>query len=493
MTYDAVEKLSAAPIRQGNALLMAAHETIWGMAVSSDAVELAPSATTAMTLSPTVLEGPCDILGAAGNPCVAAHSTVRALYAKYAGPLYTVLHTLRNQSADIHVLDPGGFANVTQHEAMCPAEGECVIARVMDQSGHANHLTPRDDTGVPGRRPGQTGKKHNPVDASKHKIHVGKDSTQVYGMYFDQGMGYKNNKTKGVATGDAPETMYAVMTGKRWGNSCCFDYGNSELGGYSDGAGTMEAIFWGAARWRGNTGYAEPGCILATPEAPNRTNASTCDGSTPEKSENCCGPWLGADLESGMYYGGGAAKVNEQNKPLRHDFVSLMLKGRHDGFMLKGGDGSRGNFATMYDGPRPVGGYTPMKKEGAIILGTGGDQSNGDRGNFYEGFMVTGATTDETDDAVQANIVAVGYKALPALHCAEVGKSTCYRDRVPARIMGDPVMVSNSMTREQCMQSCFGRQKSLAGVEDGGQCMCGDSVNRPVPSTNCTTASLRGS
>lgn len=31
-------------------------------------------------------------------------------------------------------------------------------------------------------------------------------------------------------------------------------------------------------------------------------------------------------------------------------------------------------------------------------------------GNFYEGYMVTGVTTDATDDAVQANIVAVGYK-----------------------------------------------------------------------------------
>ena len=289
-------------------------------------------------------------------------------------------------------------------------------------------------------------------------------------------------------TATDPETMYAVMTGKRWANACCFDYGNSELGGFSDGPGSMEAIFWGAARWRGNTGYAEPGCILATPEVRGRTNVSICDGSTPETSENCCGPWLGADLEGGMYYGGGTEKVNEQNKPLRHDFVSLMLKGRHDGFMLKGGDGSRGKFATMYDGPRPTGGYTPMKKEGALILGTGGDQSNGDRGNFYEGFMVTGATTDETDDAVQANIVAVGYEALPTLHCVEVGKSICYRDSVPARIMGDVVMASNSMTREQCMQSCFSRKKSLAGVENGNQCMCGDSVNEPVPSTNCTVA-----
>lgn len=36
---------------------------------------------------PLPTEGPCDILGAAGNPCVAAHSTVRALYKAYNGPL----------------------------------------------------------------------------------------------------------------------------------------------------------------------------------------------------------------------------------------------------------------------------------------------------------------------------------------------------------------------------------------------------------------------
>ena len=46
--------------------------------------------------------------------------------------------------------------------------------------------------------------------------------------------------------------------------------------------------------------------------------------------------------------------------------------------------------------------------------GTGGDNSNRAQGNFYEGMMVTGATTDATDDAVQANVVAVGYKAFDA-------------------------------------------------------------------------------
>ena len=35
-----------------------------------------------------------------------------------------------------------------------------------------------------------------------------------------------------------------------------------------------------------------------------------------------------------------------------------------------------------------------MQKQGAIILATGGDNSNGGEGDFYEGIMVTGATSD---------------------------------------------------------------------------------------------------
>lgn len=63
----------------------------------------------------------------------------------------------------------------------------------------------------------------------------------------------------------------------------------------------------------------------------------------------------------------------------------------------------------MYDGPRPLlsfpgavndchyhgvnGTFQPMRKQGAIILGTGGDNSNGAIGNFYEGVMATGVTS----------------------------------------------------------------------------------------------------
>ena len=109
-------------------------------------------------------EGPCDILGAAGNPCVAAHSTVRALFAKYDGPLYNVTRSSDGKSANIGLLEAGGFADIKQHESFC-AKLDCVISNVFDQSGMGNHL----------------GQRHKLVNASTHKIVVG-DGVEVYGM-----------------------------------------------------------------------------------------------------------------------------------------------------------------------------------------------------------------------------------------------------------------------------------------------------------------------
>lgn len=67
-----------------------------------------------------------------------------------------------------------------------------------------------------------------------------------------------------------------------------------------------------------------------------------------------------------------------------------------------------------------------MHKTGAIILGVGGDnvwrrkqrqeEAGGQPtipgtsiGTFYEGLLTVGYTTDAADDAVQADILAVGY------------------------------------------------------------------------------------
>ena len=47
-----------------------------------------------------------------------------------------------------------------------------------------------------------------------------------------------------------------------------------------------------------------------------------------------------------------------------------------------------------------------MRKEGAIGLGTGGDNSNGAQGNWFEGVMTAHFSSDAADEAVQANIVS---------------------------------------------------------------------------------------
>src|SRR5262249_11636836 len=51
-------------------------------------------------------QGPCDIYAAANAPCVAAHSTTRALYAAYNGPLYQVLRQSDGTTLDVGVVQP---------------------------------------------------------------------------------------------------------------------------------------------------------------------------------------------------------------------------------------------------------------------------------------------------------------------------------------------------------------------------------------------------
>jgi hypothetical protein len=68
-----------------------------------------------------------------------------------------------------------------------------------------------------------------------------------------------------------------------------------------------------------------------------------------------------------------------------------------------------GTLTTMYDGARPNASYKKMQKQGANILGIGGDNSDSAGGEFYEGVMTPGNAPAATDDAVQANIVAAGY------------------------------------------------------------------------------------
>ena len=324
---------------------------------------------------------PCDIYDSAGGtPCVAAHSMVRALYAKYDGPLYLVRRASDMTTKSIGLLAAGGFADAAQQDTFCKGT-DCEVRTIFDQSGRGNHLR----TGFPGR--------HSPVDngvnATKHPITISGHS--VYGAWFDEGMGYRNDNTSGIAVGQDPESMYAVFGGGHYDDQCCFDYGNAEnkVGASRfDAAGTMEAIYFGSC-----TSWWAPEAKAKIPK-------------------DWHGPYVMADLEAGMYAGN--SSFNPANSPMNDtDFVTAMLKGHICEFSLKAGDAQAGKLMAKYDGQRNLQhdsrSWNPMRKQGGLILGTGGDNSDRALGIFYEGAMTTGYTTAATDDAIQASIVAAGY------------------------------------------------------------------------------------
>jgi len=309
---------------------------------------------------------PCDAFAAGGGPCVAAHSTVRALYAAYNGPLYQVRRTADNMTMDIGPLEAGGFANAADQDTFC-ASGACTISIIYDQSGHNNNLTKAPAGGAKTTPDNEANAKALPVTISGHN---------VYGVHIVPGVGYRNNTPNGTATGDNPETEYMVVGGTFYNGGCCFDYGNMETTSRDDSEGTMEAVYFGTCTIWGRGG------------------------------EN--GPWVMGDLENGLWAGN--ISPFPRNGPLNFKYVTGMVKGDDAGknhWTIKVGNAQAGGLDMPFSGQRPSSRYNPMRKEGAIGLGTGGDNSNAAQGNFFEGVMTTTYSPDATDDAVQANIVSV--------------------------------------------------------------------------------------
>lgn len=311
---------------------------------------------------------PCDIYQTAGTPCVAAHSTTRALYANYDGPLYQIRRASDGRFRNIGLLGIGGYANAAPQDAFC-VNTSCTITRIYDQSPRHNDLTIE----------GAGGAGAADVGAPANALPITAGGQQVYGVEISAGMGYRNDATTGVAVNGQPETMYMVTSGTHVNGNCCFDYGNAETNNRDTGNGHMDAINFGTECWFGN-----------------------CAGP---------GPWVQADMENGLFQsdtGGGQNPLNTGNPT---PYVTALLKNNGQTYMaMKAANAQKGVLTTEYAGDEPnLGGYSPMHQEGAIVLGTGGDNSNGSIGSFFEGVMTAGLSSDAADNAVQANIVAVRY------------------------------------------------------------------------------------
>jgi non-reducing end alpha-L-arabinofuranosidase len=312
-------------------------------------------------------QGPCDIYAAGGTPCVAAHSTTRALYASYNGSLYQVRRSSDNTTMNIGVLSPGGVANAAAQDSFC-ANTTCLITIIYDQSGHGNNLTQAPAGGAAGGPDNLANATAAPTTLNGQK---------AYGVFVAPGTGYRDNSTSGIATGDQPEGMYAIFDGTHFNGGCCFDYGNAETSSTDTGNGHMEAIYFGTIKvWGFGSGN---------------------------------GPWVMADMENGLFSGINAG-FNSNDPTVSFRYLTAIVKGTANLWSIRAGNAQSGALSTFYSGARPnVAGYNPMHKEGAIILGTDGDNSKSSDGTFYEGVMTSGYPSDATENAVQAEITAAGY------------------------------------------------------------------------------------
>ncbi|MGO8676744.1 MAG: arabinofuranosidase catalytic domain-containing protein [Limisphaerales bacterium] len=329
-------------------------------------------------------QGPGDIYAAAGCPLVAAHSTTRALYASYNGPLYQVMRQSDGKTLDIGVVQPsandaGGYADAVAQDAFC-SNTYCWITTIYDQSGKGNHLVQAPRGGFSGPA---TGGFNNlpladmaPITIMGHK---------AYGVFIAPGMGLRWDDAHGTAVDDQAEGQYWVVNGQHYNSGCCFDYGNAETDSRDDGNGTMETTYYGNA--------------------------------TPWYHGPPPGPWIMTDQENNLVgcVNPDGSKFCTNLPSITWRFVTATADGEPHHWRSMGGDAQKGGLQVMFDGPRVDRSYDPMRKQGAILLGNGGDNSNGSQGTFYEGAMTAGGAfpTQEINQKVQANVVAARYDVAP--------------------------------------------------------------------------------
>ncbi|KAJ7912657.1 alpha-L-arabinofuranosidase [Mycena leptocephala] len=307
-----------------------------------------PSSLFVLSLTVTlVAAGPCDIYASGNTPCVAAHSTTR----------YST-HTLGRSTES--------NGPPTMRRAMVPLCLQAVLptpprktrSELAQRSGRGNHLT---------RAPPGSADPSGPDNlAPARGAPVMLNGKKAYGVFIAPGTGYRNDATNGIAVFSTARISTEIVVSTM---------GMRRAQRPTRATCTWRPIYFGSAG--GNKGAGN-------------------------------GPWVMADLENGLFSGGNRT-ANPSHPSMTSRFVPAVVKDRPGHWAIRGGNAVSGQLGTFYSGVRPSGGYNPMKKEGAIILGTGGDNSDRGRGTFYEGVITSGYPSDATENKVQANIVAARY------------------------------------------------------------------------------------
>ncbi|CAE6729979.1 hypothetical protein R69927_02483 [Paraburkholderia domus] len=218
------------------------------------------------------------------------------------------------------------------------------------------------------------------------------------------GQAYRNRfGTVNQSIGDSDIAEYMVA-GAHYSQSstCCGTYGNMESsanpGTYAHGE--VEGEMFALAFSNGNAavfGY----CDGDSNQAPN-VKDPVCNALDIN--------WPGVDAEAGVYLYG-------PQQPPREKFVTVLSKyspvTASNIFAVKGGSASQSVLTALYDQAPPealnfgndAGHAFNGQWQGGLSLGEGGDGSAAPV-QFFEGAVITKATSDTTDNAIQASIAS---------------------------------------------------------------------------------------
>jgi hypothetical protein len=239
--------------------------------------------------------------------------------------------------------------------------------------------------------------------------YVSANGAQIPGLSTLAGEAYRNRfGTVNQSIGDTDIAEYMVA-GAHYDQSstCCGTYGNMESSANSStyAHGEVEGEMFALAYSDGAAavfGY----CDGDASQSPT-TKDPVCNGLDIN--------WPGVDAEAGVYLYG-------PQQPWGEKFVTVLAKyspvNASNIFAVKGGSASQGVLTAVYDAAPPeayifssdAGHAFNGQWQGGLSLGEGGDGSAAPI-QFFEGAVLTKATTDATDNAIQASIA--GYYGPP--------------------------------------------------------------------------------
>ena len=243
---------------------------------------------------------------------------------------------------------------------------------------------------------------------------------QVPALATIDGQAYRNRfGTVNQSIGDTDIAEYMVA-GAHYDQSstCCGTYGNMEASANPStyAHGEVEGEMFGLAFSNGNAatfGY----CDGTGQDAPN-VKDPMCNGLDTN--------WPGVDAEAGVYLYG-------PQQPPKEKFVTVLAKyspsNASNVFAVKSGAASQGVLTADFDAVPPeawnfgqdAGHVFNGQWQGGLSLGEGGDGSDAPI-QFFEGAIITKATSNTTDNSIQASIASFyGPPANPVMAACNAG------------------------------------------------------------------------